>query len=374
MNTAPDEVRLVRALRLRNQGLVPGAGRWAAVPEVARGMVALQAQDPRAVLHALSLRCAGHPTEASVAAEFDAARVVRNRPSRGTLQVTASEEMHWLSALMTPRSNAAAVKRRSTIGVTDAMVEAVGEVMRSELEGGRVRTRPELVAACAEAGIALDGARAGHVLRHHTEVMTIVFAGISGGVDSFALAEEWIPRRREPTGPDALAELATRYFTTRGPATLQCLAWWANLPMGAVRQAIAAAGPALEEIDVAGGRSVVATGSVSLDSAEVDGILAEPLLLPSFDEYLLSYRDRSAVISPEGLTAVIPGRNGMFKPVVVVGGEVVGIWSRRLTSDTVTVTIEPFEELASAAHDGLARRADDYGAFLGMQAQMVIEV
>ncbi|MCZ7630931.1 MAG: winged helix DNA-binding domain-containing protein [Microthrixaceae bacterium] len=125
---------------------------------------------------------------------------------------------------------------------------------------------------------------------------------------------------------------------------------------------------------MAGGRSVVATGSVSLDSAEVDGILAEPLLLPSFDEYLLSYRDRSAVISPEGLTAVIPGRNGMFKPVVVVGGEVVGIWSRHLTSDTVTVTIEPFEELASAAHDGLARRADDYGAFLGMQAQMVIEV
>lgn len=368
-----DDVRLIRALRLRNQGLISDPARWASVAEAARGMGALQAQDPKGVLHALSLRCADRPSESAVAKEFAAARVVRNRPSRGTLQATASEDMHWLSGLLAPRSNAAAEKRRHSLGVTDQMVEAVGEVLHSELSGGRVRTRPELIAACAESGVALDAAQAGHVLRHHTEVMTIVFAGISGALDSFALAEEWIPERSELDRSDALAELATRFFTTRGPATVQCLAWWANLPVGQVREAIGSAGSALEEIEIGGTAFVVAAGSARLGEAEIEGILAEPLLLPPFDEYLIAYRSREAVISPEHIEQVVPGRNGMFKPIVVVEGEVVGTWSRRQKADRVVVALRPFGRLRPGAHDGLARRADEYGTFLGMAATMVIE-
>lgn len=372
MSTPGEGTRLIRALRLRNQGLT-GSGRWATVPDAARGMVALQAQDPKGVLLALALRCAQRPTETAVAAEFASARVVRNRPSRGTLQATAPEDMGWLSELLATRSNSAAVKRRHQIGVTDQMVRAVGEVMRSELAGGKVMTRPELVEACSEVGVELDGTQAGHVLRHHTEMMTIVFAGITGRVDSFALADEWISERREPNRKEALAELATRYFTARGPATVQCMAWWANLVVGDVRDAIDAAGPALEEIEIDGTSFVVAAGSAHLSAREVDDILAEPLLLPSFDEYLLGYRSREAVITPDHLDMVVPGRNGMFKPIIVVGGEVVGIWSRRLTSKKVTVTLHPFEELPVAAHDGLARRVDEYGSFLGLEASLVVD-
>ena len=373
MVTPGEGTRLIRALRLRNQGLIGDAGRWATVPDVARGMVALQAQDPKGVLLALSLRCAGRPTEADVAAEFASARVVRNRPSRGTLQATVPEDMGWMSALLTPRSNASAVKRRDQIGVTEQMVSAVEKVMRSELSGGRVMTRPELIEACAGAGVELDGTQAGHVMRHHTEVMTIVFAGIAGRVDSFALADEWISERRELGRSEALAELATRYFTARGPATVQCMAWWANLVMGDARDAIDAAGPALEEIEIDGTTFVVAAGSAQLSATEVDAILAEPLLLPSFDEYLLGYRSREAVITADHLDLVVPGRNGMFKPIIVVDGEVVGIWSRRSTSKKVTVTLQPFEEIPVVARDGLARRVDEYGSFLGLEPSLVID-
>lgn len=373
MNAPSEATRLLRALRLRNQGLIGGSGQWATVPDAARGMVALQAQDPKGVLLALSLRCADRPSEATVTAEFASGRVVRNRPSRGTLQATVPEDMGWLSALLASRSNAAAVKRRDQIGVTDQMVRAVEEVMRSELAGGRVMTRPELVEACAGAGVELDGTQAGHVLRHHTEIMTIVFAGITGRADSFALADEWISERRELDRSEALAELATRYFTARGPATVQCLAWWANLPMGHVREAIDAAGPALEEIEIDGTTLLVAAGSAELSATEIDDILAEPLLLPPFDEYLLGYRSRGAVVTADHLDLVVPGRNGMFKPIMVVDGEVVGVWSRRMTSKQVTVTLHPFAGLPLAAHDGLARRVDEYGGFLGLEASLVVD-
>lgn len=373
MSTVSASTRLIRALRLRNQGLSSDAGHWETVPDVAQGMLALQAQDPKGVLLALSLRCEDRPSEAMVTADFTSGQVVRNRPSRGTLQTTVPQDMGWLSGLLAERSNAAAVKRRHQIGVTDQMVRAVGEVMRSELTGGRVMTRPELVEACAGVGVDLDGTQAGHILRHHTEIMTIVFAGIAGSVDSFALADEWISERRELDRSEALTELATRYFTARGPATVQCLAWWANLTVGDVREAIDAAGPALEEIEIDGTTFVVATGSAGLSATEVDGILAEPLLLPPFDEYLLGYRSRDAVIRPDHLDLVVPGRNGMFKPIIVVDGEVVGIWSRRSTSKKVTVTLHPFEELPVAAHDGLARRVDEYGSFLGLETSLVID-
>ncbi|NLH64859.1 MAG: winged helix DNA-binding domain-containing protein, partial [Candidatus Microthrix parvicella] len=130
------EVRLIRALRLRNQGLAPGARPWASAPEVARGMLAMQAQDPLGVLWALSVRAGGpregsatapdRPSEAMIRSDLADGRIVRNRPSRGTLQVTAPEDLHWLTDLLSVRSNVAAKKRRAQLDVTEAMVETVG--------------------------------------------------------------------------------------------------------------------------------------------------------------------------------------------------------------------------------------------------------
>ena len=95
-------------------------------------------------------------------------------------------------------------------------------------------------------------------------------------------------------------------------------------------------------------------------------------LLAAFDEYLLGYRHRDAVITSDHLDAVVPGRNGMFKPVVVVDGEVVGLWSKRATSKAVTVTITPFDDRRIAADDALTRRVDEYGAFLDLPATLEI--
>ncbi|MCB1026972.1 MAG: AlkZ family DNA glycosylase [Microthrixaceae bacterium] len=373
-----DEVRLVRALRLRAQGLVPDRGRWGSAPEAARGMLAMQAQDRLGVLWALSLRStradtSGQPTEAEVVADLDERRIVRNRPSRGTLQVTAPEDLHWLTGLLSERSNAAGRRRRGDVGVTEAMERRVGDVLRSELADGRMRTRPELVEACRQAGVPLDGPQAGHLLRHHTERMTIVFARRRGRTDTFALADDWIDQRRVLEREEALAEVAIRYFRARGPATPQCLGWWADLAMRDVRAAIAAAGPALAEVELAGTSMVIPSGTAGLSAAEVDASLAEPMLLPPFDEYLLGYRHRSPQITPERLDAVVPGRNGMFKPIIVVDGEVVGLWSRAANGRRVTVTLMPFGTPAPSTIDRLGDRARAYGDFLGLEARVEVE-
>ncbi len=366
---ANPEIRRVRALRLRAQGLVPGAQPWADAADVARGMLAMQAQDAAGVRWALSLRAMDSPTEDDVLASLADCRLVRNRPSRGTLQITAPEDLYWLSATLTPRSNREAVKRRPTIELTDATVEAAEAVIRSELAGGVVRTRPELVAACAAAGVELTGNQAGHILRHLTEQMAIVFADPGSRVDSFALAEDWIGERREPADP--LGEVVIRFVASRGPVTRQDIGRWAYLAMGSVDAGLEAAADVVERVTLAGTEYLVARGSADISDDEVEAALATPLLLPAFDEYLIGYGTRGPQLAERFFERIVPGRNGMFKPIVVVDGEIVGIWSRRQTATKATVTVEPFTRIPAKAKRALAGPVREYGRFLGREAVLL---
>ena len=324
----------------------------------------MQAQDPKGVLWALATRAGDDLDEDAVLASLADRSVVRNRPSRGTLQVTAPEDLHWLTATMSPRSIAAAEKRRADLGVTDELIESVGEVLRSELAGGAVRTRPELVEAAAAAGIELDGGQTSHVLGHHTQIMTIVFATPEGRTDTFALADEWIAERRDLDRVEALGELAHRFVAARGPVLVHDLARWANLTVGDARAGVEATGDAVRTLTLAGDDLLVAVDAPDLDDAAVDETLAAPLLLAPFDEYLLGYGARDAIIEPEHLDAVVPGGNGMFKPIVVIDGEIVGIWSRKLTAKKVTVTLAPFGSWSSKVRRSLEAPAEAYATFL----------
>ncbi len=366
MSTDP-EVRRIRAMRLRAQGLVPQAQPWADPADVARGMLAMQAQDAAGVRWALALRTADAPTDEQVVADLGKGQVVRNRPSRGTLQITAPEDMHWLSAVMSVRANKGAVRRRPALKLTDAMVDQVEEVVRSELAAG-VRTRPELVQACADAGVALDNGQAGHILRHLTEKMTIVFAHPTPKVDSFARPEDWITERREPEEP--LAEIVRRFVGARGPVTRQDIGRWTDLPMGSVDAGIEAASDWLERVNLAGSDYLVLRGTTDLTDSEVDAALAHPLLLPPFDEYLIGYGSREPVLEERYFERIVPGRNGMFKPILVVDGEVVGVWTQKRTAKKVTVTVEPFGDMNAKVIRALAEPVAAYGRFLGREAEL----
>lgn len=367
--TANDGTRLIRALRLRQQGLVPGATGWASPAEVTRGMLSMQGQDFGGVKHALALRCGpGRPDEVAVDEAFSTGEVVRNRPSRGTLQVTAPEDLHWLTGLLSVRSNAAGKARRGDLGITQAMVDGIEAELRTVLGGGQVVSRTELRSRFAEAGLPDDSARVSHILRHLTETMAIVYGPPAGKTETFVLADDWLGDRRELEGDAALAEAATRYFSARGPATIKDFAWWSNLTMGDVRKAVARAGAALEHVEIDGAVYVAAAGATHLTEAEIDQALADPLLLPSFDEYLLGYTERGAVLDPDHFSQIVPGRNGMFRAVVVVGGEVVGTWQRSMTKKQVSIEIHPFGRLGTATKAGLEQRAEEVGTFLGRVA------
>ena len=176
----------------------------------------------------------------------------------------------------------------------------------------------------------------------------------------------WI---RSPAPPrtlsraDALAELAGRYFRSRGPATVADFSWWSGLPASEARAGLESVRSTLIADVVDGQTYWRAEGP----AAKARSISAH--LLPAFDEYLVAYRNRAAVLHPGYVKRVNAG-GGMLDPCVVVDGEVIGTWRRTAGRREVTIEIDPFEP-AWRLPQAISAAAARYGAFLGLDVRIV---
>ena len=95
------------------------------------------------------------------------------------------------------------------------------------------------------------------------------------------------------------------------------------------------------------------------------------IALAGFDEYLLGYRDRSFAIEPENLERVIPGKNGIFLPILVRGGRVIGTWRRDWKPRMITVAPVPFDDFSEVEAQNTDRALQEYADFLGRPVQIL---
>jgi hypothetical protein len=178
---------------------------------------------------------------------------------------------------------------------------------------------------------------------------------------TFVLLDEWVPDSRDLSREESLVELAKRYFASHGPAAVHDFAWWAGLTVTEARSGLEAARPELisEKID---GKEYWVTDDAP-DHRAHDGSRVH--LLPAFDEYLIGYKDRSAVLAVEDAPRVVPGKNGVFLPTIVVGGRVVGTWKRTLRKASIDIALNPFTHLGDSDERAI-EAARSYGDFVGL--------
>ncbi len=141
-----------------------------------------------------------------------------------------------------------------------------------------------------------------------------------------------------------------------------------------VRAAIAEAGEQLCEVPTEFGPMLLgATEAQQLGPGLIDPCdhSQQILLLSGFDEYVLGYGDRTAIMVPEQLKLVVPGNNGMFRPTIIDDGTVIGTWKRKATTKRVDITPEPFGELTKRQRRGIESAAADYGRFLNLEPRVI---
>ncbi|MCW5876342.1 MAG: AlkZ family DNA glycosylase [Anaerolineales bacterium] len=346
----------IGGLRLANQRIAqPGAGGLA---ELVAHMGAMQAQDYAAVKYAAALRLAAQPSHAEVEEAIAGKQVVRVWSLRGTIHLLPTRDAAWIIKLVGQRPLAGGRTIMEREGL-DAAVQAKSvQVLQRALQGGRLLERSALYAELEAAGISTEGQRGYHLLAHAGLRGQICIGPLSGKQPTFGLLAEWAPDAVELDGQEALAELARRYFCSHGPATMADFAWWAGLTLTQGRAALDSLRAELIEE-----RSGEASYWLMPGSQAARGLF----LLPSFDEFIVGYKERSAVIAPELEPALIPYKNGIIQPVIVSDGQVVGTWKRTAKKDSLTFEFAPFEPLAARQVDRLQEAAEHYALYLGLK-------
>jgi hypothetical protein len=322
-------------------------------------MTAMQAQDYPGAVTSVALRTRAR-SRAAVEAALDAGEVVRSYPMRGTLHFVAADDLPWMLELTATRLIDAAIARRAALDLDLAMIERARDVAIENLAGGRRLLRAELIAAWERAGLLDVQQRSYHFIWYLAQTGTLCFGPTDGGSATkspeqyLVLVDEWITQPRRLDNDEALGEWAIRYFRSHGPATVKDFSAWTKLVAADVRIAMTIAKPALERI-------IVDDVEYYLDPLTPDLLDAHrrqaraALLLPGFDEYLLGYTDRSAVLPGEFAQRLVPGGNGIFASTVVAGGEVVGTWKRVGTGRSRRILATPFTAFAATVDDAVPR-------------------
>ncbi|WP_194903209.1 winged helix DNA-binding domain-containing protein [Quadrisphaera sp. INWT6] len=373
----PDDVA---RLRLVSQRLVapPGPGGGAGLPEdpaaAVAHLLAVQGQDLPASLVAVASRTPERDADA-VRAALDDGAVVRTWPMRGTLHLLAAQDAAWMTRLLGPRAARAASKRWLDAGLDDAAFDRASAVAAERLAGGPA-SRDALGEAWTAAGFEPGTATTYRLLNGLATRGELVLGptqGTGGPGGRFeqlvALASTWLPEGSRPgdyasDDPDdvLLADLAGRYAAGHGPVSVADLVRWTYQTAGVAKGALAAAAARGRLVTVTcEGRTLVGGPELAGLVADLDAVrerTAEVLLLAAFDEVVLGYADRSAVLDPAHEVLVVPGGNGVFRPVVVADGRAVGTWART-GRHRDQLAVEPFGDLApgvlDAAHEAFSR-------------------
>jgi hypothetical protein len=324
------------------------------VADAARCTGGLQAQDAQASRLGVRAR-SERLTEADVLRAIDDRSVVRTWLMRATIHLVAADDVRWMTRLLGPAIARKYAKRWNDLGLTADLLERASAELPDVLAGGPL-TRKQVVAALVERGVAVDpeGQAATHVLLHATAVGLVCRGPDRGRDTTFTLLDDWVPDAPVgPSGDDALAELARRYFRAFSPATANDFATWSGLPSGRALRLIR---DELTPVDV-NGRAGYTLGEV----APQRGLR----LLPAFDNYLVGYRDRELIITAEHRPEVYAG--GLIRPAVVLDGRVIGTWRLVRSAETGTVALAPFGGMAGKAREAIEAEVEDIARFLALQ-------
>jgi hypothetical protein len=354
----------VAARRLCVQGLTT---KPFPTPEAVVGwLVAMQSQE-----HAVARWSIGQRMSDSNVVNVDRAlergSIVRTHVLRPTWHFVLPSDIRWLLDLTAPRVHAASALyyRRSELD-PPTLVRTTDLVVKS-VAGGNHLTREEIGGRLAAAGIPTDGLRLGYILMYAELTKMICSGAPRGRQRTYALFDERVPPADSKSEDEALAELALRYFTSHGPATVDDLRWWSGLRAREVQRGLSAAREQLESCDVDGRTFWFAPG---LTCPKPRTTAAH--LLQGYDEAIIAFRETRAILDAAGLAGKEGAKIAPLLHVVIVDGQLAGRWRRIEKGRSATIEVQLARELSTEERGALEIEVALYGAFLEQQTGLIL--
>ncbi len=347
----------IAALRLFNQQIT--TKKFTSAKELVTWMGAMQAQDfPMAKL-AVGTRLP-NATDKMIEAALDKGEILRTHLMRPTWHFVSADDIYWMLELTAPQIIASMKFREKSLGLTNAILAKSARVIEKALTPDNHLTRDELVAELTKAKIRTDENRSSHLLMR-AELEGLICSGKTNGKkQTYALLEKRVAKKKTLDREKSMAVLAQRYFSSRAPATVQDFSWWSGLSMTDARNALETINSKLVAKTI-NGNTYWLSNSLSLPQ-KYDSIF----LLPAYDEFLISYADRSASIDKKHQTISVSA-NGIFRPPIVIDGRVTGLWKRTIEKKNLLVETNFFRAHSKQEKYSIQQTAEELGRFLGIK-------
>ena len=308
------------AIRLLNQQLI--APQFCTPAEVVRYMGAMQAQEYRLMRWAVAMRTR-RPSFKAFKKAFDEGQIIRLHLMRGTWQLVAVEDYWSMIDLFAPKAiavtkgwmscNKIAIPDEEQIRIRDILVRTAAEK--------RSVTKDDFVLALAENGLKMDD----HRLSYHIRMAEMAGILCSGDLQpmkaTYSLSSNKVKSTAKMDRDEALVYFTHKYFQSRQPATLEDFVWWSGLNISDCRKGIAFLGNSIHT-EKWKGREYYLT-----EECRIRGFRkGKFLLIPPYDEYLISYKSRDIVLPPEHRHHA-HNNSGIFQPIIAYDGKICGNWS-----------------------------------------------
>ena len=347
--------------RLANQQLLTSSLTDPA--DVVRRLGAVQAQDYAGAKWGIGVRTRG-AVDTEVERAVNDGSIVRTHVLRPTWHFVTPADIRWMLALTAPRVKAAVAYHDRQLGLDGALFRSSRTVLTRALQGGRQLTRAELALLLCRARVDATGLQRVGQLLMRAELDGIVCSGARRGKQAtYALLDERVPPAVPLDRDAALLQLTLRYFATRGPATLKDFAWWSGLTQADAGRGVEIAGRRLTR-EVIGGAPYWCEPSTPPRRAPIAH------LLPNFDEYLVSFENRSAIAKRLRSAGIETGRGALLARAIVVDGQVVGGWKRTLTKKAVVVELRLLVDLTRSETGAVREAAQAFGAFVELPVEL----
>jgi hypothetical protein len=306
--------------------------------EIVRHLGAMQAQDYAMAKWAIGSRC--DATEKEIEEVINSGKIIRTHILRPTWHFVAATDIHWMLDVSGPLVKRIMLSETKKYGYDEKEFERINTNIEKILAGNNHLTREEIVQELNIKKVSSEYYLSPVLIMMYAELTGLVCNGkMKGKQITYGLLEEKVLKPQSKlTKDEGLAKLAKRYFESHGPATLLDFSWWSGFPQTTAKLAIISIESELNSVEIDNQKYWFGTNFTG-----VDNFCESVHFLPAFDEILISYKTREASILLEHQSKAFTN-NGIFKPVILENGKVIGTWKRTLKKDHAKIETQFFNE------------------------------
>jgi transposase len=352
----------ITQLRLQNQHLLNPE--FTSPADIVRHMGVVQSQDYTGAKWALGQRLK-NATDDLIDKSLADGDIIRTHVLRPTWHFVHPEDVKWMLELTAKRIQAAAASYHRQLQLDKQILTKCEKLIVKALDGRQQMARDEIAAFFNQHGIATNEQRFVHIMEHLELEQLVCSGGREGKQFTYALFEERVPKTKPIDKEEATATLALRYFTSHGPATIADFAWWSGLTNTDAKAGLEAVKSKLSSHAAEGNTywfvereaAVIKTNKVQL--------------LPNYDEYIVSYKDRSATIDARHISKADP-RGTIFNHTILINGKIEGLWKRAIKKNVLQIELTPFKTLSQQNLKAVEKAAKAYAKFLGLKQVAIV--